>query len=163
MTRTRVAAPQYKADAAEVAQSTDINLNPGRHKGQETVEVVPAISPRDIETEAFFNQPVTIMVNERQDTPIPGIVLNVNGEDCAIPFGRLVTLKRKFVQHLLEMRETTFTQPKRDQYNVEAGNALKPRTTLLYPFAVSHDPHPHGMAWLQREQQRIHGQFTGLR
>ena len=158
MSRTRVAAPQIQAEAGELTQQHDVELTrQGIH--QEASETIPVFNPRDIETAAFFEQPVQIMVHEKPDTPIPGVMLNVNGEDCAIPFGRPIVVKRKFVQQLLDMRETNFTQPKRDQFNVEAGNRLIPKTNLLFPFAVSADPHRGGMEWLQREQMRA-ARFT---
>jgi len=163
MSRTRIAAPQFpdSATAAEVAQQPHVDLNPGT-KGQESIDLAPAVSPRDIDTTAFYEQRLTIFVHEGADDN-GTLVLNVNGEDGIIPRGRPVTVKRKFVQQLLDMRETKFTQPGRDAMNVERGNRLIPKTTLLYPFTVQHDPHPHGMAWLQNEQRKQSSVASGLR
>lgn len=164
MSRTRVAAPQFTNahEAAETAQQPKVDLNPGT-KGQEQVDLAPAHSPADIDLHAFMEQRLEVQVHEKPGLDIPGQLLNVNGEDCVIPFGRPVKIKRKFVQQLLDMRETTFTQPKRNPFQVEHGNALIPKTTLLYPFSVINDPHPHGYEWLRREQMRQTSIAAGLR
>jgi hypothetical protein len=163
MTRTRIAAPEFSAgaDAMETAQQPEVDLNPGT-KGQEYIDLEPAVSPRDMETAAFYEQPVTIFVHENHED-IGTLVLSYNGEDGIIPRGRAVTVKRKFVQQLLDMRETKFAQPGRDQMNVERGNRLLPKTTLMYPFSVQSDPHPHGGAWLQTELRKQHSVASRLR
>lgn len=156
MTRTRIAAPQFTnaAEAHDVAQLPDVELTREGTR-QEALDVAPAIGGRDVEAHAFMEQRVTILVHE---DPTPGaietLVLNVNGEDAVIPRGRSVDVKRKFVQQLLDMRETRFSQPARNPHNVEGGNRLIPKTALLYPFAVERDPNPNGLAWLQNEQRR---------
>jgi len=164
MTRTRNVAPEFTGsqEVGDLQQQPTVNLNPGAVR-QETIELAPAFTAKDIADEAFWNEPVKVQVHEQQDTPIPGIVLNHNGEDCAIPFGRAVDIKRKFVQILLEMRKTIFSQPKRNPFQVEAGNAMIPKTTLLYPFAVLHDANPNGGRWLQTEQMRNVNIAAGLR
>lgn len=163
MTRTRIAAPSFTnaGEAQETAQQPHVDLNPGT-KGQHDVELEPAITPRDLETAVFFEQPVTIYVHESPDD-VDTLVLNVNGEDGIIPRGRPVTVKRKFVQHLLDMRKTAFSQPSRDAMNVERGNRLLPKTMLMYPFSVQNDPHPHGTAWLQNQLRRQNSIAAGLR
>lgn len=163
MSRTRIAAPQFDdaATAHDVAQQPDVDLNPGT-KGQASVDLAPAVGPKDIETAAFYEQRLTIFVHEKQDGD-EVLVLNVNGEDGIIPTGRPVQVKRKFVQQLLDMRETKFTQPARDAMNVERGNRLVPKTVLLHPFTVQADPHPQGMAWLQNEQRKQTSVASGLR
>ena len=161
--RTRNVAPQFThaADVAEVGQQPEVDLNPDT-KGQPQVELAPPVSPRGMEVAKFFEEPVTIYVHEGGDDT-GTLVLNVNGEDGIIPRGRSVTVKRKFVQQLLDMRETKFTQPGRDAMNVERGNRLIPKTVLLYPFTVERDPNPHGMAWLQNEQRKQASIAAGLR
>lgn len=164
MTRTRITAPEstHSIEAGELQQQPIVNLSPGQQR-QEDIELVPAYTPKDIRDEAFWSERLRIQVHEQQQTPIPGIVLNHNGEDCAIPFGRPVEVKRKFVQVLLDMRKTDFTQPKRNPFQVESGNAMIPKTTLLFPFAVMHDPNPNGGHWLQTEQVRNVNIAGGLR
>lgn len=162
--KNHVAAPQFTGahDAQEVSQQHAVELT--RQGAQQQLgENIDIHSPAEVTAAAFMEQPVEVLVHPKQDTPIPGIVLNVNGEDCAIPFGRPVVIKRKFIQQLLDMRETRFTQPVRNHFQVEAGNQLIPKTSLLYPFAVSRDPHRGGMEWLQREQMRVNGFAAGLR
>lgn len=155
MPRTPTVAPEFTGakDAGELTQQPAINLNPGQER-QPDVELVPAYTPKDVASEAFWSERLVIQVHEQQDVPLHGVMLNHNGEDCAVPFGRPVELKRKFVQLLLDMRKTNFTQPKRNPFQVENGNAMIPKTTLLYPFAVMRDPNPNGGHWLQTEQMR---------
>ena len=156
MTRTRVpvSAPRGFTDVGDVGQMPDVDMTrQGAHQDQ--LDVTPAFSPKDIETAAFFEQRVTIHVHESaEEGAIDTLVLNVNGEDCVIPRGRSIEVKRKFVQQLLDMRETKFKQPARNAMNVESGNRLTPKTQLLYPFSVESDPHRYGMAWLANEQRR---------
>lgn len=163
MTRTRVAAPRF-ADAGaaqEVAQQPDVDLNPGT-KGQASVDLSPPVPPKDLDVIAFMEEPVQIHLHENADDSGP-LLLNVNGEDAVIPRGRDCVVKRKFVQQLLDMRETKFSQPPRDMFNVERGNRMIPKTMLLHPFNVTADNNPRGLAWLHNEQRRQASIVSGLR
>lgn len=152
MARTHIAAPQFKTDVAEAPQQPSVNLNPGADKGVDAAPEIPVHQPGDIGASAFMEQLLTIQVHGRHDTPaLDGMMLNFNGEDCWVEFGKPIRIKRKFVGILASMRETTFTQPKRNPYAVEAGNQLIPRTHMVCPFSVQHDPHPQGGEWLHRE------------
>lgn len=166
MTRTRVAAPRYsnaeEGHAESVAQQPDINLNPGADKGQANVELAPPVGPKDLDVVRFMEEPVRIMLHDNVEDTGP-LVLNVNGEDAIIPRGQDCVVKRKFVQQLLDMRETKFTQPKRDQFNVERGNKLLPKTVLMQPFTLVEDRNPNGPAWFRTEQQRQASIASGLR
>ncbi len=163
MTRTRIAQPGYTnaEDAVDVNQQPDIDLNPDT-KGQPTVELAPALTPRDIETAAFFEQELIVMVHQPADGQ-EILTLNYNGADAVVHLGRENRLKRKFVGQLASMRKTDFTQPNREAMNVERGNRLVPRTMMLYPFSVQRDPHPHGVEWLRRELGNQNSIAGGLR
>lgn len=98
-----------------------------------------------------FNEEVlTVIVHESSnptDHPCPEI--EINGRIRVFPRGEEVKVERYFVEQLCRLKKTTYSQKK-----VEDANGIKtyrniPHTSVLYPFAVMHDPNPLGQAWLK--------------
>ena len=155
--------PNAREAAEDIAQQPAVDLAL-TGVSQPAVEPVPILTAAEMYGVKFMEEPVQVFVHEgREENAVDVISINVSGEDCFIRRGVSQVIKRKFVQQLLDMRETNFSQPKRDQFNVQSGNALLPRTSLIYPFAVERDDNRNGVAWLQMEQRRIAGSSAHLR
>jgi hypothetical protein len=99
-------------------------------------------------SEAFMNEPVTIMVHSTTDeNQPPQVIVNCNGMNQPIFRGYPTVVKRKYVEILARMKETKYSQVTRnpaapDQIDMVA------RHGLSYPFDLVEDKNPRGRAWL---------------
>lgn len=106
---------------------------------------------RAVREEAFFNEPVTVLVHTTtDDNAPPHVLLSVNGRTQPVARGEPQTIRRMFVEVLARCTETKYRQPERDLRNPEGGNALIGRTALAYPFDVLEDKNPLGREWLRK-------------
>jgi hypothetical protein len=99
---------------------------------------------------AFNEEVLTVVVHTTSDQnadPFP--TFWVNGEK-AICSAASRHVKRKFVERMARSRINNVRQ----RYYVDAtGNqpsATRCQGSLMYPFAVLHDPNPKGAAWLKK-------------
>jgi len=99
---------------------------------------------------AFMEEMVRIEImsstNENDPTHV---ILNVNGVNQPVFRGVPTDLRRKFVEVLARMKQTSYSQRATDYINPERSNELIPRTGLAYPFQVLEDRNPKGAAWLR--------------
>lgn len=100
--------------------------------------------------EKFMNELLVINISPGQtEGDPPCVVLNVNGINQPVWRGEDTPVKRKYVEVLARMKQTSFSQRPQDMTNPERSNELLPRTFLVYPFHVVKDPNPKGPPWLQ--------------
>jgi hypothetical protein len=118
--------------------------------GTGDIEVVDKpLSKKDIDMEAFMNEPVQIVVLSSQDPNESQLVLvAVNGVNQYIVRDQPIVVKRKYVERLARAKRTDYDQTL-DERMGEAMNHLKQRHSLKYPFTVIQDANPVGPAWLR--------------
>jgi hypothetical protein len=99
--------------------------------------------------EQFANQVLEILVHASSDErEMDRLVLNVGGVNMPIMKGVKTKLKRKFVEVLARMKQTKYGQRTINPMEPDRIQMV-PTTTQAHPFAVYHDPHPKGAAWLE--------------
>ena len=112
------------------------------------------ISNEYAERRAFMNQILTIVVHPSNE---PGsytvITPSVNGVSQPIIRGIESKVKRKYVEVLARTRTTGYT-PFTPNPNKPENIQMTPTEVVTYPFAVIHDPHPKGRAWLDAIQRQ---------
>lgn len=115
--------------------------------GKET-GIEPSADRMGIETEAFMQEPVGILVHPTGEEGSLDIIMpSVNGVNQPIIRGREQTVKRKYVEALARSRTTQYVQ---EQLNFTDPSSLvmKGKTVLSYPFQVIKDT-DKGRAWLK--------------
>lgn len=99
---------------------------------------------------AFMEQELEIEITAPATDNDPTVViLNVNSTNQPVMRGQPQKIKRKYVEVLARMKQTSYTQSATNYMNPEISNELRPRTAIVYPFQVLHDPHPKGGYWLR--------------
>lgn len=104
---------------------------------------------REMQEEAFMNEPVTITLQDTADENAPPhIMLSVNGTTQPLMRGVPTVVKRKFLEVLARCKESKYSQ--------RASNPMEPdriemitRTAFAYPFELVEDKNPKGRAWLK--------------
>lgn len=120
---------------------------------REHTEIEPVSANADLKKlareAAFMEEFITIMVHPQAgDNAATHVTLNVNGVNQPVFFGHPVTIRRKYVEVLARMKETSYSQQAANFMNPEISNALIPRSSLVHPFSVVEDKNPKGGAWL---------------
>ena len=115
-------------------------------------EPVEVMSDHDIgrvaEQEKFSNDILTIRVHpDNAEGSLPVICPSVNGLNQPIIRGVESKIKRKYVEALARCRTTKYEQEETNPTRPE-NIQMRETTIVSYPFAVLHDPHPHGREWL---------------
>lgn len=99
---------------------------------------------------AFMEEIVEIEIHpSTNDNDPTHVILNVNGVNQPVFRGVPTHVRRKFVEVLARMKQTSYSQRPTDYINPERSNELIPRTGLAYPFQVLTDKNPKGIAWLR--------------
>ena len=112
--------------------------------------VIEQASENDIAMEAFMDDELTIHVSEsREEGAYTVITPSVNAVNQPIIRGRQQKVKRKYVEALARSRITEYEQLVQDPSKPE-NIQMVPRSSVTYPFAVIHDPHPNGAEWLNQ-------------
>ena len=148
----RIVSYVKKYNTTTEATSEKITQAPSMHLGEiGNPGSIERVSEKDFvvqaELEKFMNEVLTILVHQGHEEGAYDVITpNVNGINMPIIRGREAKVKRKYVEALARSRITKYTQ-QQDQRNLE-NIAMLDNTVLTYPFAVLHDPHPHGAAWL---------------
>lgn len=145
-------------NAAEILAESNASTTQTLGQGSLEVQVDQSIEPivnlemepaKAFDMEAFMNEIVIINVAETTDeNQPPHVVVSVNGVNQPIARGVDTPVKRKYVEVLARCKETKFSQPARNMDNPEAGNGLRGKTALAYPFTIIQDRNQRGGAWL---------------
>lgn len=122
---------------------------------EQGIQTVDAVGYEDYaKALAFMEEPVTVIVHESVDPNEPPIVdLYVNGVPQWFIRGKEITVKRKYVQLLCDMKQQRIST----DTGIEGGrvvNKVNKFSSLRFPFSVREDKNPNGAAWLTRELQR---------
>lgn len=99
---------------------------------------------------AFNNEMVTIKIATTTDLNAEQVFeININGRPEFFRRGETKTLRRYYVDHMLRMRETRYTQ--KEVMDSEGVKQIVnvPHTALKYDFAVVRDDNPRGEDWLK--------------
>ena len=101
---------------------------------------------------AFMEEPVKIMLAESTDPNAqPLEVVGVNGQMQYLARGVEQVVKRKYVQVLCDMRETSIRTSTPINRDGEVVNRIDKHTAVRYPFSVIEDRNPRGAAWLRAQ------------
>lgn len=99
---------------------------------------------------AFNEEMVTIKIATTTDLNADQVFeININGKLEFFRRGETKTVKRYFVDHMLRMRETRYTQ--KEMLDSEGVKQIVnvPHTALKYDFSVLRDANPKGESWLK--------------
>lgn len=117
--------------------------------GSETEIIDRVVSPSKLETEAFMNELVTVMVMSSGDENETDLVqVGVNGVTQFFKRDQPQVVKRKFVARLARAKKTDFRQTLDDRLG-EAMNNFSRHHSMKYPFQMIEDKNPKGSAWLR--------------
>lgn len=146
-----VNAEEHLGPGDEVDINTSEPVQKVRRRAKKAESEIVEIT-NDIDSAAFFNEKVDIIVHESTDpAAIPIPQLNVNGVNQFFIRGQKQSVRRMFVARLARMKQTRYTQQIIN--DPASGNVIQrmvPHVGLRYPFSVIHDPNPKGPAWLQK-------------
>jgi len=117
--------------------------------GQSIETITDPVLRKIAQEESFANDVLTIRVHQDNlEGSLPVICPGVNGMNQPIIRGKESKVKRKYVEALARCRTTQYIQKTPDPTRPESIQ-MEERTVVSYPFAVLHDPHPKGSAWLE--------------
>lgn len=103
---------------------------------------------KEINDAAFMEEIVTVYLHPSTDeNQPPHVIVNVNGTNQPILRGHPTPIKRKYLEVLARMKETKYTQRVPNPSEPDR-MVLEPRSAIVYPFDIQHDPNPKGRAWL---------------
>ena len=115
------------------------------------------VNKEKLEEEAFMQDILEIEVHQTTDKtaqPIPQVT--VNGRSQYFIRGRRQPVKRMFVECLLRMKKTSFTQQKTQDAEGNEKYDNHPHTVLEYEFAIHHDPAgAKGRDWYNKLRQEV--------
>ena len=97
---------------------------------------------------AFMNEPVTIRIGQTTDKNAAQVFeININGNMEFFRRGETKTVKRHFVDLMLRLKETAYSQ--KEVINAEGIKDILhvPRTGLKYDFSIERDDSPHADSW----------------
>lgn len=97
---------------------------------------------------AFMNEQVTIRIATTTDKNAAQVFeVNINGKLKLFKRGETYTVQRYFVDRMMRMKETVYTQ--REVINKEGIREYihDPHTGLKYDFAIIRDDNPLGKSW----------------
>jgi len=130
--------------------------NPEQHDGALLEPgVIQPVADRPLDPEKmamlkFFNEDVVIRIATTTDKNAEQIFeLSVNGRSELFRRGEKKKVKRYFVDRLLRLKQTTYTQREVANDQGERQYVNVPHTTLRYDFSVEEDPNPMGKDWLK--------------
>lgn len=108
------------------------------------------VDPEKLAMLAFMEEPVTVHILETGNPLDADVFEIINGGKIELfRRGETKTVKRKFVDILASRKLTTFTQKRVRDNDGVMQDVQQPRSSLMYPFSVVHDPHPRGADWLK--------------
>lgn len=96
----------------------------------------------------FLNEPITIRIGTTTDKNAEQCFeININGKLEFFRRGETKTVKRYFVDHMLRLKQTVYTQ--KEVVNAEGIKDILniPHTALKYDFSIERDTNPLGESW----------------
>lgn len=106
------------------------------------------VDPEKMAMLAFMNEPVTIRIGTSTDKNAAQVFeININGKLEFFRRGETKTVKRYFVDHMLRLKETGWSQ--KEVVNNEGVKDILniPHTALKYDFSIERDTNPLGDSW----------------
>lgn len=97
---------------------------------------------------AFMNEDITVRIGTTTDKNAEQVFeININGKLEFFRRGESKTVKRYFVDHMLRLKETVYSQ--KEVINSEGIKDILhiPHTALKYDFAIERDNNPLGRSW----------------
>lgn len=105
----------------------------------------------DKEYEEFMQMPMVIRIHESADVrSAPAVAVGSNGERHWLPRGRVIKIKRKFVENLARSKEMHVRTENNPDRASDEGMVTKRHATSPYGFEILWDGHPKGRAWIER-------------
>lgn len=106
------------------------------------------VDPEKMAMLAFMNEPVTIRIGTSTDKNAAQVFeININGKLEFFRRGETKTVKRYFVDHMLRLKETGWSQ--KEVINSEGIKDILniPHTALKYDFSIERDDNRLGESW----------------
>ncbi len=145
---------QFETSQEDIGQTNDRLLkSTGDAKQALEPTLIARVSDHPLDQEklamlAFMNEPVTIRIGTTTDKNAEQVFeININGRLEFFRRGESKTVKRYYVDHMLRLKETAFTQ--QEVVNKEGIKDILniPHTALKYDFAIERDDNPLGVSW----------------
>jgi len=110
-------------------------------------EDIKELARREDAVKKFMDEIVIVRLHKSTDkNAAPHVILSVNGMTQPVFRGQPTPLKRKYVEVLARMVESTYEQ-KSDERDLERYQMLE-TSAQAYPFEVIRDDNPIGREWL---------------
>jgi hypothetical protein len=106
------------------------------------------LCPEKMAMLSFMNEPVIIRIGTSTDKNAAQVFeININGKLEFFRRGESKTVKRYFVDHMLRLKETVYSQ--KEVVNSEGIKDILniPHTALKYDFSIERDDNPLGPSW----------------
>lgn len=138
----------------EVGQGPDrLMKSTGDAKDSLEPNLIARVSEHGVDQEklamlAFMNEDVTIRIGTTTDKNAEQVFeININGKGEFFRRGETKTLKRYFVDHMLRLKQTVYTQ--KEVINPEGIKDILqvPHTALKYDFSIERDDNRLGESW----------------
>lgn len=147
-------------------RSIDLSLDKDLVHGESIpLDSAPSSALNDFYEQLTFNEePITIIIQSNsndskvKETHVPvqvngkGAEVFVNGkwtEFTWLPIGPMLTIKRKYLE-VLARAKSNIVQTRHEEATVERPhNRMELTTKQNFPFSITHDANPKGVAWLQ--------------
>lgn len=151
-----VAAPAGQTLASEMEtgsgpERTMSSTGPARQSLDKNTLVKVSDQPMDedwMSMMAFMEEMVEIRIAETTDPQAERVFeININGNLQLFSRGETKTVKRYFVDRLMRMKQTRYSQKE-----IVDGEGIKqivniPHTSIKYDFAITRDDSPHSKPW----------------
>lgn len=138
-------------EVGSVPERTMSSTGPARESLEKSVLVQVTDQPMDddyLSMMAFMNEMVEVRIGVTTDPNAENIFeLNINGKLELFRRGETKTVPRYFVDRLLRMKQTRFTQ--KEVFTAEGIKDIVqvPHTSIKYDFAITRDLNPLGPSW----------------
>lgn len=151
--------PMTETEQQEVGQFEDRHmsstgdardsLDAARPKDSDIIVSGRVYSKEKLDHENFMHEQVCIRLHETNDeTAIPLPIVNNGGRTQVFIRGREQWVKRWAVEPLLRAKQTDFKQHEIINERGDKEYVLRPKVTMIYPFAVTKDS-PAGHQWVK--------------
>lgn len=156
---------QQKADIVMPSLGDNFDLVGDR---EPEIILVDSLPSKDYQDELSFNEePVTIRLEPSADKNAAAFFpVWVNGKGCEIlrngrwneeayiPVGRVITIKRKYVEVIIRVKIDTVSTAHDDATVERPINKVNRFTSAVHSFSVIEDKNPLGVAWLTELRRR---------
>ena len=145
---------QFETSQEDIGQTNDRLLkSTGDAKQALEPTLIARVGDQPLDQEklamlAFMAEPVTIRIGTTTDKHAEQVFeINIGGHLEFFRRGESKTVKRNFVDHMLRLKQTAYTQ--KEVLNAEGIKDILniPHTALKYDFAIERDDNPLGVSW----------------